>query len=219
MADIVPELIEKIKTDFLASVPSRSLTDYHDANVFAEEVGQALSKSLRKFVTADSLPNGKMYYNIAERILNESFGEDYRIIADATELMQNALNKSAGLGIKAVRPKLNKDRINGLIEKLSEAERFDDVQWLLDEPVVNFSRAVVDDSAKVNFEFQGKAGLAPKIIRTQSGKCCDWCGNIVGTYEYPVSNENLYRRHERCKCEVLFVSGGKKQDVWSKNYR
>lgn len=218
MTDIVPELLEKITKEFLEEIPSRELMDYHDANVFAEEVGQVLSKVLRRNVTSDILPDGKMYYNIAKRILNGAFGEDYRVIADATEAMQAALNKAVGLGIKAIRPKINQDRIDGLIKRLADADQFDNVEWILGEPIVNFSRSIVDNFAKENFDFQGKAGLAPKIVRTQSGKCCDWCNDRIGTYEYPVDTE-IYRRHERCKCEMLFINGGKKQDVYTKKFK
>ena len=38
-------------------------------------------------------------------------------------------------------------------------ERFDDVAFMLDKLVVNFTRAVLDDAVEVNVDFQAKAGL------------------------------------------------------------
>ena len=71
-----------------------------------------------------------------------------------TEQIQTSLNKSSRIGIKAIKPELNQDRILGIVNKVSEAEAYDDVAWVLDEPIVNFSQSIVDDSIKANAEFQ-----------------------------------------------------------------
>lgn len=41
--------------------------------------------------------------------------------------------------------------------------------FMLDRPVVNFTRAVLDDAVEVNADFQAKAGLDVKIVRTPRG--------------------------------------------------
>lgn len=67
----------------------------------------------------------------------------------------------------------------------------------------------------------GKAGLQPRIIRKATGTCCEWCKNLAGTYDYPVENEDVYRRHERCRCTVDYDPGGAKrfQDVHTKEWK
>lgn len=83
--------------------------------------------------------------------------------------------------------------------------------------MVNFSQSVVDDTVKANADFQYKAGLKPKIIRTEAGNCCDWCKGLAGVYAYPDVLKDVYRRHRFCWCTVDYHPGdGKKQDVWSK---
>ncbi|PKK40388.1 hypothetical protein ABB02_00374 [Clostridiaceae bacterium JG1575] len=74
---------------------------------------------------------------------------------------QEALNKKAKIGIKPIKPALNQDRIDGLIEKNVEAEQYDDAAWALNEPIVNFAQSIVDDSAKANADFMIQGRNAP----------------------------------------------------------
>ena len=120
------------------------------------------------------------------------------------------MNEAAGIGIRSIKPELNTDRIDGIVNKVSAAEQFDDVAWALDEPIVNFTQSVVDDAIKANAEFQHQAGLSPKIIRKTSGKCCEWCARLAGTYNYEdVRNtgNDVFRRHSYCRCTVEYSPG------------
>lgn len=237
MNDIAPELLKNIQKDFqsrfdksetisslYAKVRDGTAT-YKEANEFAIEVGNILADAYKKNLSSDVLPDGKMYYNIAERILNPTMKNNYKLITDVTEQVQQKLNKDAGIGIKAIEPELNQDRIDGMINKVSSADDYDDVAWVLDEPVKNFSQSIVDDSIKANGEFQYNAGLMPKIVRTSTGKCCEWCSKLVGVYNYEKvrdTGNDVFRRHQRCNCMVLFdpKDGNKKiQNAHSKKWR
>lgn len=123
------------------------------------------------------------------------------------------------ISLKAIKPELNQDRIDGIVNKISEYEDFKEGKWLLEEPIKNFTQSIVDDTIKTNADFQYKSGLTPKIVRKEVGTCCDWCKEVVGTYEYPDVPKDVYRRHRFCKCTVDYLPGnGKKQDVWSKKW-
>lgn len=118
-----------------------------------------------------------------------------------------------GMSIRPQRLLINQDRINNLIDKICEYENFEDAKWLLDEPVVNFSQSVVDDTIKTNADFLSEAGFQEKIIRRQAGNCCKWCANLVGTYNYPDEvPKDVWRRHRFCKCTLDHVTekGSKK---------
>ncbi|MDO5014536.1 MAG: toxin glutamine deamidase domain-containing protein [Clostridia bacterium] len=133
--------------------------------------------------------------------------------------VQEILNKESKIRIRAVKPELNQDRINGIVNKISEYDDFKKGKWLLKEPVINFTQAVVDDTIKVNADFQYKAGLRPEIIRKEFGNCCDWCKDVVGVYNYPEVPEDVYKRHRYCRCTVEYLPGnGKKRDIWSKKW-
>ena len=231
MEDIAPKLIEDIQKGFKAKTrESRILkskllrlkdknVDFKDASEFAQELGNLLSNVFGQEIKEELLPDGKMYYNIAQRLINIMLGEDFELINKYAKEVQRVLNKNAGLSLKPLGTKLNQDRIDGIVNRLAEAEKFSDVAWILKEPVVNFSMAIVDDVVKENADFHYNAGLSPKIIRKESGNCCDWCREIVGVYNYPEVPKDVYRRHRYCKCTVEYVPGdGKKQDVWSKEW-
>ena len=114
---------------------------------------------------------------------------------------------------------LNQDRIDGIVNKISEYDDFAEGKWLLDEPIKNFTQSIVDDTIKTNADFQYKSGLTPKIVRKEVGSCCDWCKEVVGVYEYPDVTKDVYKRHRFCRWTVEYFPGdGRKQDVHTKKW-
>ena len=229
MDDIAPGLLEDIRnsfTDKISNSPKISAlynaiqngtATYIDTEEYAYEVGAALAEAFGEHLSAAVLPDGKMYFNIADRVVRPMLEEDHSIIADAAAQVQKALNQQAGIGLKAQTVDVNVDRIDGIVNKVSEADYFDDVAWMLDEPVKLFSLAVVDDTLQSNVTFQGKAGRRPRIIRKATRKCCDWCSQLAGQYEYPNVPEDVYRRHANCRCTVDYDPGnGTRQNVHTK---
>lgn len=229
--DIVPSLLKKIKSEFegarldsevlkdLLSKLQHSKASYLDANQYAIEIGEILSKALGASLTNETLPDGKMYYNIAQRVLTDVLGRNYELVSDYTEQVQKNLNSEARIGLTAQVPELNQDRIDGLVNRLASEESFDDVKWLLDDPIVNFSQSIVDDSIRKNVEFHHKVGLSPKIVRRVVGHPCKWCKSLEGSYNYPEVPKDIYRRHGNCRCTVDYHPGnGKKQNVHTKRW-
>ena len=144
----------------------------------------------------------------------------YNMNSLACEKVQEALNNAAGLNLKAQTPKLNQDRIDGLARRIGSEENYDDVAWILNEPVKTFSRSIVDDSIEANADFQYRAGLSPKIIRIAEAKCCDWCADLAGEYDYPLEDTDVYRRHNNCRCVVDYHPGdGRVQNAHTKQWR
>lgn len=229
--DIAPDLLEKIQKAFkensaksqiiqekIRALANKEAT-HQDSNAFAIEVGRLLADAFGSEIVPGVLPDDKMYYNIAKRIIGPSLQYNYNLVGDYARDVQTILNEQAGLSIKGIKPEINQDRIAGIINKISNYDTFDQGKWLLDEPVVNFSQSVVDDTVKANADFQYKAGLRPKIIRTEAGNCCDWCKGLAGVYDYPNVPQDVYRRHRFCRCTVDYHPGdGKKQDIWSKKW-
>ena len=229
--DIVPSLLKKIKSEFegarldsevlkdLLSKLHHSKASYLDANQYAIEIGEILSKALGAFLTNETLPDGKMYYNIAQRVLTDVLGRNHELVSDYAEQVQKNLNSEAKIGLAAQVPELNQDRIDGLVNRLASEESFDDVKWLLDDPIVNFSQSIVDDCIRKNVEFHHKVGLSPKIVRRVVGHPCKWCKSLEGSYNYPEVPKDIYRRHGHCRCTVDYHPGnGKKQNVHTKKW-
>lgn len=57
-----------------------------------------------------------------------------------------------------------------MIERVSGAVDFEEIKWMLQEPIINFTQSVVDDAIKANVDFHSDAGLNPTIKRTAVGK-------------------------------------------------
>lgn len=230
--DIVPDLLKEIEQMFDLEVgQSKALkkalealkdrnADYSNANDFAIELGEILSKVLRDKITAGTLPDGKMYYNIAKRIIEPAMIKNHDLIAAYSASVQTVLNKKAGISIAGLKPELHRDRIDGIVNKIVLEPDFEKAKWLLGEPIINFSQSVVDDTIKTNIEFHSKSGMQPKLVRNVVNGCCEYCQNLAGTYTYPNVPKDVYRRHKYCRCTVEYVpQKGGRQNVWTKEWK
>jgi len=127
--DIVPALLEEIQNEFdKRTYNSKKLkkaflllqnkkATYLDANNFAIEIGEILSDVLRTKITAEVLPDGKMYFNIADRILNPTMKKNYDLISNFIVDVQTELNRTANLRLKGQIPEFNQDRIDGIVNR------------------------------------------------------------------------------------------------------
>ena len=224
---ILKEVQERFERDFgkseivrnaFAALKGKKAT-YKTANEFAIEIGEILSKALGASLSADKLPDGKMYYNIAQRLLTDVLRRNHELVSGYTSDVQKNLNQEAKIGLKVQVPELNLDRIAGIVNRFSSEENFEDVSWLLGEPIVNFTQSIIDDTIRKNAEFHHQSGLQPEIIRKSYFHCCEWCQEVQGNYKYPRVPKDVYRRHQHCRCIVDYdPKNGKTQNVWTKKW-
>ena len=227
--DVVPALNQKVQTSFkgyclkdrrMAMVSKRirdGTASFIDAHTYAQSVGENLSRALIDNLNANTLPDGRLYYNIAKRIVTPSLEENYNMVNDVSTDIQTILDKKKKIGLGAVKADFPSDRINGLIDKMTsddiELERA--VIWLR-EPIVNNSEAFADDFIRANAEFRSNVGLKATITRSVESGCCKWCEALAGTYDYDKAPNDIYKRHEFCRCVVTYQSQKTTQNVWSK---
>lgn len=225
--DIVPKLLDDLKKEFLSKYKANKkipklLENKNHANayLYAQEVGDILAEVFDSKLSASILPEGKMFFNIGERILNETLGNNHKLVTEYAVELQTALNKEAGIGLKPKTNKINQDKVDGLVNRLSSEDNFDEVKWILKDPVSNFSRSVMDDFIMTNADFHAKAGLKPKITRYVNSEHCEWCDKLAGTYDYPV-DRIIYARHENCDCVVEYHprDGRGIQNAYTKGWR
>lgn len=222
MDDISPELLKQIQEDFteltagIQEEVKSGRMSYEEAYGAAFEVGSVLSSAFNANINADVLPDGRMYFNIANKVVLPMLKEEHDLVSQAAAAAQQNANRAAGIGIRAIPAEFDEDRAKGIIDRVS-SQPFEEVSWMLDEPVKSFAKNVVDRTLQKNVDFQGQSGLHPKIVRRASAGACEWCQAVAGTYEYPDVPDDVYRRHANCDCTVEYVDGGKYQDVWSKN--
>lgn len=232
MKDISPELLRDIQDTYsklleentvIAGIKKKiesKTINYNDAFEYACQSGEAYAAAFKKVLNSEALPDGKMYWNIAQSVVKPTLEDMYDKVADVAQITQKQLNEAANIGIKALRVTNKEDRIEGLLNRLASEGTYDDISWILDRPIVTMAQSVIDDSVKINSEFQYKAGMKPKIIRTAAGGCCKWCTARAGIFIYPDVPKDIYRRHENCNCTVVYNPGeGKKyQNVYKKTW-
>ena len=228
-ADVVPVLNEKIQTSFQSNMMrdrwiaqiSKRIRDgtatFVDGHDYAERLGESLSKALISNLNEENLPDGRLYYNIAKRTVTPALRNNYELTNEAAEQIQSIIDSGLGIGLKSVKAEFPESRIKGLIDKMTtEGISLEDALIWLGEPIINNSEAFFDDFIDSNAKFRTEAGLKATITRIAEANCCPWCDSLAGTYEYGSAPDDIYRRHQYCRCTVTYQTGKKSQNVWSK---
>lgn len=236
--DIGGSFSRKLRSDRRLKALGRKIrdgTDYTLANDYAVRAGELLSSAIDENTKTLSY----MSEEVAREVLTPLLTSDHELITEATKKIQSNMNEAAGIGLEVLTPDLDTNRIEGLIYKVSSYQTFDEARWVLGEPVINYSMAIVDQAIRKNFERTSKAGLAAKIVReTEASESvtrfrkikgrsykytyevpCDWCQSLAGTYDYDdVSDRgnDVFRRHEGCRCKITYVQGKRAVDVRTK---
>ena len=216
--DIAPALLSKVQKAFAQGLKSRGIGDtkavkalaaqskvkLHD---YAVKVGDSLAEAYAKVITADALPDGTLYYNIAEKVIRPTITEAHGLVSDVADACQTAQNKKIGIGLKPIRPPIEEDRLAGLIDAMTSGY-FDDAVIYLDEPVKNIVDHFADHHLEKNAEFLENSGVETLVIRTAEANCCEWCSEKAGTYEsYADARDNeAFGRHEGCRCDLEIQS-------------
>lgn len=229
-ADVVPVLNEKIQTSFQSNMMrdrriaqiSKRIRDgtatFVDGHDYAERLGESLSKALISNLNEENLPDGRLYYNIAKRTVTPALRNNYELTNEAAEQIQGIIDSGLGIGLKSIKADFPESRIKGLIDKMTtEGISLEDALIWLGEPIINNSEAFFDDFIDSNAKFRTEAGLKANITRIAEANCCPWCDSLAGTYEYGSAPDDIYRRHQYCRCTVTYQTGKKSQNVWSKS--
>lgn len=241
MNDIVPELLAAIQASFADKVAAdRELkkikkkieaeaAEMTDGHAYAERLGEILSDVLLDEITPEALPDGTLYYNIADRAIRPMIEQNHDMINLTAADIQRIIDAAQNIGLAPVQPEIDKGRVDGLIDKMSGAE---DYRKWLGEPIVNIAEHSFDEYVRKNADFRHKAGFEPKIVRTlgtsevrRSKKRiyqipCAWCRNLAGIYNYyDVYNtgNDVFRRHEGCRCVVTYQNGSFRQNVHTRD--
>lgn len=80
----------------------------------------------------------------------------------------------------------------------------------------NNGQSFYDHYVEANVKFRSKLGMKNVIIRRQLGHCCDWCAGLAGIYDVYNIPDDVYKRHENCRCLVTYKSESGYQDIWNK---
>ena len=231
IVDVSPEILEKLQGNRRTSTAdSREATrivvkaekgeaTLKDANRYAKLRGEETATAIRTLSGSD-LPNGQMYYNIAEKALQPVLEELSEDVLDVAGAAIEKLNADAGIGLTVATPD-ESEKIHGILE-VASSEQWDDVKEEVASAAANFSHKCVDDTIRENAERQYEAGLSAKVHRTPAMGACTWCTDVAGTYSYDEvrgAGSDVWRRHANCDCVVEYEPvKGQRQLVSSGTY-
>ena len=174
-----------------------------DSYQFAQKVSDFLNYAIKKNMTEGTLPNGKLYYHIAESVLTPLLKNNHALVTNYAKDVQTMLNKKDDIPFKGRVAKCNADRIEGICSEFSRADKFESTQAELADTIENYSLSSVDDTIKENARFLNNLGYHEVVERKADNGACKWCRSIEGTYDYSSDMDNtIFKRHKRCKCTV-----------------
>lgn len=240
--DVTARFVRLLTNDKQAQALAREAMEsasYETANRYSVRSGELMGEAL-----ADETQTlAYMSYDVARETLTPLMTANHEAVTAVTNSIQTNMNKAAGVGLAPAPMELDTSRIDGLAAVVSQSDTTTDALQRIVEPLINSSQSIVDRSIRDNARANSKAGLHPVIIRrTESGGIrtrtqiirrgnkvysyqrdykvpCNWCANLAGTYDYgEVRNtgNDVYRRHESCRCLITYKNGTRVQDVASK---
>lgn len=187
---------------------------YAEVQTFAQRASVICSE-----VLMDYAPEAD-FAEWARELVTPSLTQMHGLIDDVAQQVQTHLNRVAELGIKAQSVPVDAERIGGIASALEAAEDTAQAESLLRRTSENYARHVGDETVRRNAAFQSRAGLKPTIRRTSAAKCCAWCAEVAGTYDYAdvsQQGDNVWRRHLDCRCLITYIAPGRTETVL--NYR
>lgn len=129
-ADIVPELYEKIHADFEKKInENQKIQNFQsklkkktatpkEVSLYAGELGECAAYALTRNLTEETLPDGKLYWNIADRTIKPLLKEVHGMVMDAAVEVQLIEDEQNGVSLKPIRPEFPEYRVRDFINKL-----------------------------------------------------------------------------------------------------
>lgn len=247
MADIGEELYSRVRKEFyriineedkevgqiLAKIRAGS-DDFELAHKYAEKLGEALEKAIFKEISPGDLPDGRFYYDIADKVIGNPLRANGISINEICSEIHGNANTKAGVNIKAIIPESREETIKAVVAEISNLEEYtpEALRQILD--IQTWSLQDVDEFQRVNSKFLLKSGMSVEIIRTYEGphfdphrgkhgsmQDCKYCkdrayaGPYAGLYDLGLESE-IWKRHPGCRCVIVTKREKTYQSAWTR---
>lgn len=238
MEDVAPELYSEIQKLYTQSVRSDSKImgivskvkegkgTQSDLRVMSERLGKHASDALKQVLKVDRLPDGKLYWNIAERTIKPTLEQMHSTVNAIASLEKRAEDIQHGIKLALKTGGDPSWRINEVMNFASNSVSQTELTNALTEPVKTTVLDFLDDFEKINAKTRAEAGIKQYVIREYDGVGlkagdCHWCIERAGTWTYQEAIDNgVFERHPGCGCsiEVVYEDGlAEKQTDWEHN--
>ena len=174
------------------------------SRIFSEIVGNTLSEHVLSLEDREAVANELLRYG-------------YENINSILAKVQADIDKKNRVNIRPQKASFPQERAEQFSHSLTDPTVPDEtIERRANNGTANITMSFHDDYMRENAEFRSNAGLRCYIERQTNGKCCAWCSDIAGRYDYGNEPQDVYRRHDNCDCTVTYENGRQRQDVWSK---
>lgn len=218
MADVVDDLLPLIQDAFDTAVRRdaglRKLQDvitsgkgtYSNVYTYALMLTRHCANTLLRYIKEENLPNGRLYYNIARRLLSPQLRSLSNMLGAACEDVQLAMNQKLGMMLNPITADFDTERADNLAMYVSGLETIEMARTAIGADVENFGLHYVDESIRKNVEFFGESGVSVKVQRIAHSTACEYCLGLAGTYDYDEvrRGSEIWSRHRGCKCTIVF---------------
>lgn len=101
---------------------------YKENNEYSQILGDMLADIYMNNLSYNELPKGKMWYNIEKGIVEPTLKRNYDYISEYSKQVQRIINSDNKIGINPIKATLNQDRIDGIINRVSNEDEFDEIK-------------------------------------------------------------------------------------------
>lgn len=137
---------------------------------------------------------------IVTQLLRDCYGDVNSIYAQA----QTLLDEQAGIHIRPQQPDFPVERVDQFTHSLIDPTVAESViKRRARAGCETITKSYHDDCIKKNAQFRHDAGLKCYIVRIGT-KCCEWCSDVAGKYEFGDQPDGIFRRHDNCDCTIIY---------------
>lgn len=137
---------------------------------------------------------------IVSQLLRDCYGDVNSIYAQT----QTLLDEQAGIHIRPQQPDFPAERVDQFTHSLIDPTVAESViKRRARAGCETITKSYHDDCIKKNAQFRHDAGLKCYIVRMGT-KCCEWCSEVAGKYEFGDQPEGIFRRHDNCDCTIIY---------------
>lgn len=196
------ELDERIRGDKqlrkIAEKIANKTADFNDTAKYSEIVSNYIGAVLQENVGEITSPVAK------EFVCKELLRDQHSTINELFESVQVSIDEQNGIHIKTQKPKFPEERVDKVAHALEDPTvPLKTIKRRANAPVANVSKSFHDDCVKKNAQFRHDAGLKCYIVRIGT-KCCEWCSEVAGKYEFGDQPDGIFRRHDNCDCTIIY---------------
>lgn len=163
------------------------------------EYARVLSHILGREVSANVLDLDDRA-GVVTQLLHDCYEDVNSIYAPA----QTLLDEQAGIHINPQKPAFPAERVDQFTHSLIDPTVAESViKRRARAGCETITKSYHDDCVKKNAQFRHDAGLKCYIVRIGT-KCCEWCSEVAGKYEFGDQPDGIFRRHDNCDCTIIY---------------